>query len=127
MTTSLLTGDAEPFAVGARVFFHRFVLIDVGSTESVIHHELVKMNAVLLGRAHGTIGPQSLQRYKTARLLHGIQPAPSVGFDGTRISVGEEGQCHSHKRKAQDVEVFSKPAHPTGVNALAIDNQYGRL
>ena len=83
------------------------------------------MNAVLLSRAHGSIGPQSLQRYQTARLLLGLQSAPSVGFDGTYIRTGD--QDGSHKRKAQDAEALSKPAHPTGVNAMAIDNQYGRL
>ena len=78
------------------------------------------MNAVLLSRDHGSIGPQSIQRYYTARLLHGLQLVPSVEFDGTILRIA--GHEQSSKRKAQDADTLSKPAHPTGVNALTIDD-----
>ena len=82
------------------------------------------MSAILLNRALGNIGPQSFQRYKTARLLHALQPAPSVAFDASKLGAANEQE--SRKRKAQDQATLNKPAHPTGASALAIDRNDGR-
>ena len=91
------------------------------------------MNAVLLSRVQGYIGAPSLQRYYTARLLQAIQPAPSVAFDGSAIAgiggaVEEERKSHKRKIHQDDdkEEVWNKPAHRTGVNAIAIDKFEGR-
>ena len=73
----------------------------------------------LLGRALGTISPQALQRAETSRLLHSIQAAPGVRFDGSDAPPQAAGS-----REAEDErDVW---AHQAGVNCLTIDRFEGR-
>ncbi len=73
----------------------------------------------LLGRALGTISAQVLQRAETSRLLHSIQAAPGVRFDGNDAPAE-----HSSNEDVEDQgDVW---AHPAGVNCLTIDRFEGR-
>ena len=73
----------------------------------------------LLGRALGTTSPQALQRAETSRLLHSIQVAPGVRFDGSDAPA----QATS-SRDVEDERVVW--AHQAGVNCLTIDRFEGR-
>ena len=73
----------------------------------------------LLSRALGTISPQVLQRAETLRLLHSIQAAPGVRFDG--------GDAPAKGSSSKDVEDREDVwAHQAGVNCLTIDRFEGR-
>ena len=73
------------------------------------------MNTYLFGRALGSVSPQALQRAHCLELLHAIQPAPGIRFDGRN---GE----HQDDILERDV-VW---AHKTGVNCMTIDKIEGR-
>ena len=73
----------------------------------------------LLGRALGTISPQALQRAETSRLLHSIQVAPGVKFDGSDAPA----QAASSRDGDDERDVW---AHQAGVNCLTIDRFEGR-
>ncbi len=73
----------------------------------------------LLGRALGTISPQVLQRAETSRLLHPIQAAPGVRFDGSDAPA----QASSSRDVEDEQDVW---AHRAGVNCLTIDRFEGR-
>ena len=73
----------------------------------------------LLGRALGTISPQVLQRAETSRLLHSIQAAPGVRFDGSDAPA----QAASSREVEDERDVW---AHQAGVNCLTIDRFEGR-
>ena len=75
----------------------------------------------LLGRALGTISPQALQRAETLRLLHSIQAAPGVRFDGSDALA----QAGASSRDVEDEE-RDVWAHQAGVNCLTIDRFEGR-
>ncbi|KAI9879810.1 MAG: hypothetical protein M1830_006992 [Pleopsidium flavum] len=83
------------------------------------------MISFLLNRSLGTISPENLQRAQTARLLHAIQPAPSVRFrsNDARIPIPstQEEQDVSWDDSAVDLW-----AHKAGVNSLTIDRFEGR-
>ena len=72
------------------------------------------MNQFLFNRSSGNLRPQAFARIQTTQLIHSVQPAPRVRFDG-----GE---------RAAEVEEAGLPAevpkiwaHQAGVNALALD------
>ena len=71
----------------------------------------------LLGRALGTISSQALQRAETSRLLHSIQAAPGVRFDGS------DAANSSRDVEGEERDVW---AHQAGVNCLTIDRFEGR-
>lgn len=73
----------------------------------------------LLGRALGTTSPQALQQAETSRLLHSIQAAPGVRFDGSDAPA----QAASSKDVEDERDVW---AHQAGVNCLTIDRFEGR-
>ena len=73
----------------------------------------------LLGRALGTISPHALQRAETSRLLHSIQAAPGVRFDGNDAPA----QGASSREVEDERDVW---AHQAGVNCLTIDRFEGR-
>lgn len=73
----------------------------------------------LLGRALGTISPRALQRAETSRLLHSIQAAPGVRFDGSDAPA----QAASSRDVEDERDVW---AHQAGVNCLTIDPFEGR-
>ena len=73
------------------------------------------MNTYLFGRALGSVSPQALQRAHCLELLHAIQPAPGIRFDG-------------RKREHQD-DILERDvvwAHKAGVNCITIDKFEGR-
>ncbi|KAI4189789.1 MAG: hypothetical protein L6R41_001214 [Letrouitia leprolyta] len=72
------------------------------------------MDAQLLNRALGVVGPEALQRAELSRRLHAIQAAPGIRFDG----------CDGHSvaaRGQQSETTVDLRAHPAGVNCIAID------
>lgn len=80
------------------------------------------MNAYLLSRSLGSIGPQSLQRAETNRLLHAVQPAPGIRFDGS----DDTATPASISAAGGDRALSDTWAHKAGVNALVIDRFEGR-
>ena len=74
----------------------------------------------LLGRALGTISAQALQRAETSRLLHSIQAAPGIRFDGS--------DAPAQATSSRDVEDDERDvwAHLAGVNCITIDRFEGR-
>lgn len=80
------------------------------------------MNAYLLSRSLGSIGPQSLQRAETNRLLHAVQPAPGIRFDGSDDALASV----SIPTAGGDGALYETWAHKAGVNALVIDRFEGR-
>lgn len=78
------------------------------------------MHPDLLGRALGTISAQALQRAEISRLLHSVQAAPGVRFDGSDAPA----QSAASSRDVEDErDVW---AHQAGVNCLTIDRFEGR-
>ena len=80
------------------------------------------MNAYLLSRSLGSVGPQSLQRAESNRLLHAIQPTPGVRFDGS----DDTATSTLTPREIGDGLSSEIWAHKAGVNALVIDKFEGR-
>ena len=78
------------------------------------------MNAQLLSRSLGLIGPQGLQQPETLRQLYALVPAP-YQFNGSTISAAA-----SQARKG-GTEALLPLAHRSGVNSLTIDPFEGRL
>lgn len=76
------------------------------------------MNSYLFGRALGTVSPQALQRAHSTGLLHAIQPAPGIRFDGS------DGQSHADKSERKERNAVC--AHKAGVNCITIDKFEGR-
>lgn len=73
----------------------------------------------LLGRALGTTSAHALQRAETSRLLHSIQAAPDIKFDGSDAPA----QAASSRDVEEERDVW---AHQAGVNCLTIDRFEGR-
>ena len=79
------------------------------------------MNAYLLNRSIGTVGPQELQRYQTYRLLRATQPS-SVRF------AGPESDDTSANGNGESGSTTDTPLpHSAGVNSIVIDKFEGRL
>ena len=79
------------------------------------------MHPDLLSRALGTISSQALQRAESSRLLHSIQAAPGVRFDGSDAPAQSTASSRDVEGEEQDVW-----AHQAGVNCLTIDRFEGR-
>lgn len=77
------------------------------------------MNSYLFGRALGTFSPQALQRAESSRLLHALETAPAVQFDGRDSSAASTG-------RRDGGESDSAWAHKAGLNSLTIDKFEGR-
>lgn len=86
------------------------------------------MNHLIFDRQSGNLSHQAFARLHLTSLIHAIQPAPGILFDG-----GETPE----KLDQADVEVVDDIddwaarqttwAHKAGANALAIDKFDGRL
>ena len=77
------------------------------------------MNSYLFGRTLGTFSQQALQRAELHRLLHALEVAPAVRFDGrdgwaAPVDSGDGGGTNCSW------------AHKAGSNCLAIDKFEGR-
>ena len=82
------------------------------------------MNSLLLGRSIGAIGPQALQRVETNILLHSIQSAPELKFDGSDNPTSTKRR---EKGAGEDEGGTSRVwAHKPGVNCITIDKFEGR-
>lgn len=69
-------------------------------------------NLQLFNRAAGLAHPRDVSRITTTRLIYALQPAPSIAFS-----------AHS---APDDDPTEHPPAHPSGVNAIAVDRFEGR-
>lgn len=79
------------------------------------------MNQLLFDRSTGTLGPQAFARIQTSHLIHVIQPAPKLRFDGGEketvpASLVGNGESQTGLDVAEKIW-----AHPAGVNALSLD------
>lgn len=80
------------------------------------------MTSNLFGRALGATSPQVLQRAETSRLLHALQAAPGIRFDGSDGPT----QAQSSNKKKTDAQEETVWAHSAGANCLTIDRFEGR-
>ena len=78
------------------------------------------MTSNLFGRALGIVSPQILLRNETSKLLHDIEGAPGIVFDGSDASLHAPADSHG---KTQKQSVW---AHRAGVNTIVIDSFQGR-
>lgn len=77
------------------------------------------MNSYLFGRALGTFSPQALQRAESSRLLHALEAAPAVRFDGRDSSAATTGISDG----GGSDNIW---AHKAGLNSITIDKFEGR-
>ncbi|KAL9632785.1 MAG: hypothetical protein Q9164_005104 [Protoblastenia rupestris] len=77
----------------------------------------------LLARASGTLSQRSFEQAETSNLLHSIEAAPAIRFDG---SDGRIPVTHNRPGEVGDVEKHAVWAHRAGVNCLTIDRFEGR-
>lgn len=80
------------------------------------------MTSNLFGRALGIVSPQALQKAEMSRLLHALQAAPGIRFEG---SDGPEQETGSESDDAEREEKVVW-AHRAGVNCITIDRFEGR-
>lgn len=85
------------------------------------------MNQLLFDRSTGILGPHAFARLQSSQLLHAIQPAPSLVFDGGEKEVAPSASPGTSTTENLDPqegegELAEKSwTHQAGVNALAID------
>jgi DNA excision repair protein ERCC-8 len=80
------------------------------------------MNQLLFDRSTGNLSPQTFARTQTSYLLHAIQPAQRLRFNGGEKEVqpvDDDGEALENP-VGPPVETKLR-AHQAGVNALAID------
>jgi DNA excision repair protein ERCC-8 len=77
------------------------------------------MNQLLFDRATGLLSAPACARHHTSRLLHGLQAAPNIRFDGGELAA--PASINDGDTKA---EIW---AHKVGVNAIVIDRFDGKL
>lgn len=77
------------------------------------------MISYLFGRALGTFSPEALRRAESSRLLHAIDAAPVVRFDGSDGPVAFSGGGEGGGRN----DLW---AHKAGVNCITVDKFEGR-
>jgi DNA excision repair protein ERCC-8 len=80
------------------------------------------MTSNLFGRALGIISPQALQKAETSRLLHSLQAAPGIKFDGSDGPL----QGPSSRDEGEEGQEETMWAHKAGVNCITIDRFEGR-
>jgi DNA excision repair protein ERCC-8 len=83
------------------------------------------MNQLLFDRSTGNLSPQAFSRIQTSQLLHAIQSAPRVRFNGgekEHVAENEAGESvEPSERGPEESKIW---AHQAGVNALAIDIEH---
>ena len=89
------------------------------------------MNQLLFDRSTGNLSPQTFARTQTSHLLHAIQLAPRVRFNGGEREVQPVDDDGEPIETPAGAPVETKIwAHQAGVNALAIDienRMYGQI
>jgi len=79
------------------------------------------MNQLLFDRSTGNLSPQAFARIQTTQLVHAIQSAPRLRFDGGEketVAAGSAGNGESPTSAEAAEKLW---AHQAGVNALSID------
>jgi len=80
------------------------------------------MNQLLFDRSTGNLSPQTFARTQTSHLLHAIQPAPRLRFNGGEKEVQPVDDNGERLENPAGPSIETKIwAHQAGVNALAID------
>jgi DNA excision repair protein ERCC-8 len=80
------------------------------------------MNQLILDRSTGNLGPYAFARLQTTRLIHDIQHAPRLRFDGGQKEHVEDNEGSQAGPSLGGSHIEEKLwAHKGGVNALAID------
>ncbi|KAL9101758.1 MAG: hypothetical protein Q9163_003005 [Psora crenata] len=77
----------------------------------------------LLARACGTLSPRAVEQAVTSGLLHSIQAAPGIRFDGSDVPAPTFHQDAGESANAEDQAAW---AHRAGVNCLTVDRFEGR-
>ena len=82
-------------------------------------------------RSTGESSPFAFAQKQTTRLLHALQPAPDILFDGQGDQSREPLNESTSSTNAADQDASNtgqslRIAHKSGVNALAIDKFEGR-
>lgn len=83
----------------------------------------------LLERSVGECSPFAFAQRQTSRLLHALQPAPDILFDGQAQSHERSDEAVAANAGEQDASPerqSARLAHKSGVNALAVDKFEGR-
>ena len=79
----------------------------------------------LLARSSGTLSPRAFERAETSRLLHSIQLAPGIRFDGREGPLSTATKSNA-QHVPNDDEIQTAWAHKSGVNCITIDHFEGR-
>lgn len=79
------------------------------------------MNSYILNRALGSISPTTFHVAQTTRLVHHLEPAPSIQFSSRKPR--QVGNTIEESEGEPENELL---AHKSGVNVLAIDQFEGR-
>lgn len=83
------------------------------------------MNQLLFERATGSLGPQAFARLQATQLVHSIQHAPTIRFDGGESPlVADDSSAGTTPESDTNPKIW---AHQAGVNALAFDHFDGRM
>jgi DNA excision repair protein ERCC-8 len=80
------------------------------------------MNQLLFDRSTGNLGPHAFARIQTSQLVHAIQPAPRLRFDGGEKETVPSNDSARDGESPESTQVAQKIwAHQAGVNALSVD------
>jgi len=81
------------------------------------------MNSYLLNRSLGTISPVAFHIAQSTRLVHGLEPAPSIRFAGSHHHSAALNRIVSEpvEESLRDGDLEDVWAHKAGVNVLTID------
>jgi len=81
----------------------------------------------LLSRSLADITPHSFARAQNNRLIHALQPAPRVRFNGDAgADVSSKQRRKENEDDDSDEEGETVSAHRAGVNAITVDRFEGR-
>ncbi|KAI9756602.1 MAG: hypothetical protein M4579_003780 [Chaenotheca gracillima] len=83
------------------------------------------MNSFLFNRSLGSVSSPAFARAQTTRLVHALQPAPDVKFDG-QLGGSRKVESQDGSQKPDDKQQLTVWAHKSGVNSLAVDRFEGR-
>ncbi len=81
------------------------------------------MNSYLLNRSLGSIGSAAFHIAQSTRLVHSLEPTPSIRFSGSHdLSAASNRIVSEHVEGSwRDEELEEVWAHKAGVNVLTID------
>jgi DNA excision repair protein ERCC-8 len=86
------------------------------------------MNALLLERSSGNLGPAEFARIQTTWLLRSFSAAPRLRFDGGERAAGSSNTSTAgNSEDVDDAPRASLWAHQAGVSALALERFDGRM